>query len=277
MRSFRRVEDSELMTWKRRVARLAKIAVLNTACLSLNGCDYWPPALQAEIEMLRAELNDAWDDRQRLDQAVQDLRAQQTALQREADEKTRLNAELQHRVAILTASSQRIAAPTGRPERPSERLPSPVTRGSYTLLQLRHPLTRGPRVVQLQRLLRQHGIPIGIDGLYGPTTEAAVRGFQRTHGLSADGIVGAATYRLLWRKEPMARLTRQLWLQYPPRNGQDVILLQRALRRAGYRLAVDGHFGKETEVAVTRFQQKRGIEPDGIVGPQTWNALHLGR
>jgi peptidoglycan hydrolase-like protein with peptidoglycan-binding domain len=35
----------------------------------------------------------------------------------------------------------------------------------------------------------------------------------------------------------------------------------------------DGHFGKNTERAVMAFQRKTGLEPDGIVGPETWRAL----
>ena|SRR5713226_559604 len=38
-------------------------------------------------------------------------------------------------------------------------------------------------------------------------------------------------------------------------------------------LAVDGDFGASTETAVKCFQGWAGLSQDGIVGPQTWNAL----
>ena len=36
---------------------------------------------------------------------------------------------------------------------------------------------------------------------------------------------------------------------------------------------VDGDFGGDTEAAVRRFQSKKEITVDGIVGPATWSAL----
>lgn len=36
--------------------------------------------------------------------------------------------------------------------------------------------------------------PVGIDGVYGPETEAAVERFQRGYGLSADGVAGPRTF-----------------------------------------------------------------------------------
>lgn len=59
----------------------------------------------------------------------------------------------------------------------------------------------------------------------------------------------------------------------PHLTGRDVQTIQRVLRRTGHRLTVDGHYGPETDVAVTRFQRKHGLEPDSIVGPRTWKAL----
>ena len=50
----------------------------------------------------------------------------------------------------------------------------------------------GDDVRTVQRLL---GLPV--DGIFGPETDAAVRGFQRANGLQADGLVGPQTWAAL--------------------------------------------------------------------------------
>jgi hypothetical protein len=53
----------------------------------------------------------------------------------------------------------------------------------------------------------------------------------------------------------------------------DVRALQRQLLTAGYVVSVDGHFGKQTEHAVRRFQHDAGITSDGLAGPATFARL----
>jgi peptidoglycan hydrolase-like protein with peptidoglycan-binding domain len=43
----------------------------------------------------------------------------------------------------------------------------------------------------------QGKVGINTDGKFGPRTEAAVRKFQRDHGLVPDGIVGPKTWKAL--------------------------------------------------------------------------------
>lgn len=50
------------------------------------------------------------------------------------------------------------------------------------------------KAVQVRMNLRQ-APPIGVDGVFGPRTEQAVREFQLDQGLDADGIVGPITWR----------------------------------------------------------------------------------
>lgn len=55
--------------------------------------------------------------------------------------------------------------------------------------------------------------------------------------------------------------------------GEDVAMLQRALRADGAAIAVDGDFGAATDAAVRRYQLTRGLTVDGIVAAATWQAL----
>jgi murein DD-endopeptidase MepM/ murein hydrolase activator NlpD len=60
--------------------------------------------------------------------------------------------------------------------------------------------TQSSMVRSLQLTLAQHGFPSGpIDGRYGPRLTAAVRRFQRSVGLPADGAAGPATLAALRR------------------------------------------------------------------------------
>jgi peptidoglycan hydrolase-like protein with peptidoglycan-binding domain len=56
----------------------------------------------------------------------------------------------------------------------------------------------GPAVSSLQTTLAMMGYDTGgVDGKFGPKTDAAVRRFQTAAGLTADGIVGPNTWRSL--------------------------------------------------------------------------------
>lgn len=67
-------------------------------------------------------------------------------------------------------------------------------------------LTRGEYVRTLQKLLLNHGCdPLGVDGVFGPNTRAAVLKFQRSHTdiygnqLEDDGCVGPLTWGALYK------------------------------------------------------------------------------
>jgi hypothetical protein len=60
---------------------------------------------------------------------------------------------------------------------------------------------RGAEVGNLQQILTSKGYSTkGIDGVFGPATEAAVKKFQKAKKLKADGIVGPATKKALGMK-----------------------------------------------------------------------------
>ncbi|HAR08376.1 peptidoglycan-binding protein [uncultured Cobetia sp.] len=61
-------------------------------------------------------------------------------------------------------------------------------------------------------------------------------------------------------------------------RGDAVSRLQRQLIAAGYRVpyGADGKFGSGTERTVRAFQRDHGLDPDGVVGPDTWGAIEGG-
>jgi chitosanase len=75
--------------------------------------------------------------------------------------------------------------------------PMPVPVG-FTTQRILDRGDRGADVVELQNMLiRIDFKDINPDGVFGPKTEAAVVAFQKLYGLTADGIVGPTTWRIL--------------------------------------------------------------------------------
>jgi murein L,D-transpeptidase YcbB/YkuD len=71
-------------------------------------------------------------------------------------------------------------------------VPAAAPASGMPTLRLVSPRMTGPSVVWLQQKLG-----IGADGTFGTGTDAAVRNYQRAHGLTADGVVGPATWASL--------------------------------------------------------------------------------
>jgi peptidoglycan hydrolase-like protein with peptidoglycan-binding domain len=108
-----------------------------------------------------------------------------------------------------------------------------------------------------------------IDGVFGAVTRNAVVDFQQGEGLTADGVIGAAT----WAKMPADPATPVL---QRGASGASVSGLQKGLLKFGGASSAtdpgpaDGSFGPRTEAAVKAYQQQHALQNDGVVGPRTW-------
>jgi peptidoglycan hydrolase-like protein with peptidoglycan-binding domain len=144
----------------------------------------------------------------------------------------------------------------------------------------------GDKVSHIQTIV---GVPA--DGIFGPQTEAAVRQWQNNLHLTADGVWGPLTeeatnnlFAFLANLPAVQEINpNNPFLQtlndavssvlQSGSTGGEVQILQAGLNGKGYPLVADGVFGPKTDTAVRQFQSDRDLQVDGIVGPQTWQAL----
>ena len=131
--------------------------------------------------------------------------------------------------------------------------------------------------------------PLTIDGVYGAGTERAVKDFQNYFGLTADGVVGKATWNKLY--EVYTDIANDL-LAPDQRPGAFPGTLRegsrgRAVRELQYYLyllslyyaelpsvKIDGVYGPDTTRAVRIWQELFNLSVDGITGPATWSSIY---
>lgn len=127
----------------------------------------------------------------------------------------------------------------------------------------------GAQVVMLQSKLTSLAFYTGvIDGKYGYQTYLAVKAFQASVGLKADGIAGPLTLEKL-NAVPMPPDPSISSLKYGD-SGLEVEALQRRLYDLGY--LVDGFTGVFDDLtlgAVIAFQKRNKLPQDGVVSGAT--------
>ena len=162
--------------------------------------------------------------------------------------------------------------------------------------------TTGPSVVVIQTELNRisqnyPAIPkiSSVDGIFGAQTEAAVRKFQEIFNLTADGIVGRATWYALVRyyiavtrlaelRSEGQRFYANSWATTDPieqgDRGIKVEHLQYMLSVLSQfipeipDISVDGIFGAATRSAVIAAQRRFDLPQTGIVDFDTWDEIY---
>ncbi|MDD3336699.1 MAG: peptidoglycan-binding protein [Eubacteriales bacterium] len=171
----------------------------------------------------------------------------------------------------------------------------------------------GADVTAVQTRLKELGYYTStIDGVYGTGSIAAVKLFQQTNGLSADGLAGSRTFSTLFSSSALAAGSSSssgstsgstsdsgsgsgtttdnggssssgststdstyVTLSYGS-TGSDVKRLQQALKNLNYNVGVDGDYGALTQTAVAAFQKQNGLTSDGVAGAKTQEVLYSG-
>ena len=153
---------------------------------------------------------------------------------------------------------------------------------------------------QLSRISKDYpsfGKP-SVTGTFDEATESSVKKFQKQFGLTADGIVGKATwYKISYiyvSVKNLAELTSEGETAEGTQStgGWPGTVLRRGSTGSSVEqvqfwlsdlaqfdaslpgVTVDGRYGAATERAVRAFQQKQHLTADGVVGQTTWKALY---
>lgn len=93
-------EDTRRMDTNRK-GRLLRWGGLVVLLMAVSGCDYWPPALQAQIEQLRADLQTATTERAKLESQLSETSKLKDELQARIEEMARANKDLTARASGL--------------------------------------------------------------------------------------------------------------------------------------------------------------------------------
>ncbi|KWU60999.1 MULTISPECIES: C40 family peptidase [Priestia] len=135
-------------------------------------------------------------------------------------------------------------------------------------------------VKQLQQVLKQKGYfkNSTTTTYFGSITKQSVVNFQKANRLSADGIVGPATFKALnvaSSNQGSNTATAGTKVLKQGMTSSDVQKLQQILKQKGYfkNSTTTTYFGSITKQAVVNFQKANKLVADGIVGPATWRAL----
>ncbi len=172
--------------------------------------------------------------------------------------------------------------------------------------------TQSQAVKEMQIALKKLGYMRGTpDGKFGAATEKALKAFQKKYKLSADGVAGDSTLRLLYGKAGIAvsgrvlsqeEIARQNANPAPtanpnaknnasPNRISETVLpseslrfgdsstavrdMQIALNMLGYNTkGTDGTFGEGTQAALKSFQKKYKLAQDGVAGRTTLRLLY---
>lgn len=139
------------------------------------------------------------------------------------------------------------------------------------------------QVDYLQRALVYHRHIVTIDGMFGSNCEEAVIAYQTMRGLTADGIVGEATWMSLFLDSPTGEIkyfnsssgsTSSGTIYRFGDNDPAVRQVKRRLNADGwYSGTINTEFGRDLEIAVKNFQSSYNARVDGLIGKVTWGLL----
>lgn len=114
------------------VRNLVAVAAITLVSAGLSGCDYWPPALQTQIEQLRSELQTSTMEKTQLQNQLtsiakvkDDLQAQVNDLSKANEDKSTMIASLQNGLTAAQgrlAKSTKVAAPKASAVKPSTKV-----------------------------------------------------------------------------------------------------------------------------------------------------------
>ena len=133
--------------------------------------------------------------------------------------------------------------------------------------------------------------PLTIDGIFGPSTENAVKAFQTAYGFEPTGEATPALWDAIYSAyvgilntidESMLPQNIALYPGVPLRVGSEGDAVRSLQEYLNYiagtyteipRITADGVFGTATENAVKAYQELFGLPVSGVVGSVTWNSI----